>query len=232
MLSIIIPVYNEENTVLPLLSYLQKHTTSKNAEIIVVDGQSTDDTFQTVEVAGFKIVTSLKKGRASQMNKGAVISRGDILYFVHADSYPPESFVDDILLARNQGYKAGCYRFRFNSANPLLKINSYFTRFDRIMCRGGDQTLFMTRELFNELDGFKESYKIMEDFDMIERIQERASFKIIPKEAIVSARKYKDNNYLKVNFINFVIFMMYFWGASQETMVHAYKSLIQKTKFG
>lgn len=100
------------------------------------------------------------------------------------------------------------------------------------MCRGGDQTLFITRAFFNELGGFKESYQIMEDFEMIQRIQANTEFKIFPKDTVVSARKYEDNSYLKVNFVNFVVFMMYLSGASQDTLVHAYCNLIQNTKFG
>lgn len=231
MISIIIPVYNEEKTIEKHLNYLKEISREDECEIIVVDGQSSDNTVKLVKDLGVKCHLS-EKGRAIQMNAGARISRGDVLYFVHADSYPPRTLFYDIHQALNNGYEAGCYRFKFNSTHPLLKINSYFTRFNRIMYRGGDQTLFIIRSLFNHLGGFKESYKIMEDFDMIQRIQDQAKFKIIQKDTIVSARKYEENNYLKVNFINFVVFMMYFAGASQSTMLHAYKSLINNTKFG
>lgn len=166
------------------------------------------------------------------MNLGAEQTDGEILYFVHADSIPPISFVDDIYQCFTNGFDAGCYRFRFNSNHPLLKINSYCTRFDRLMCRGGDQTLFVKRSVFNVLGGYKDHYLIMEDFDLIQQLRKNYAFRIMPKDVIVSARKYDNNPYLKVNFINLVIIMMYFFGASQNTMVHAYKELIHKTRFG
>ena len=231
-ISIIIPVYNEEESIVGLLNYLNFHSDSSNVEILVVDGNSSDHTVDKVRHAGFRCITSEKKGRAAQMNKGAICSSGEVLYFVHADSIPPKTFMRDILNAVDRGYKAGCYRFKFDSGHPLLKINAFFTRFNRLMCRGGDQTLFITRKLFEQLGGFNPEYHIMEDFDMIERIQAREKFKIIPKEVIVSARKYKDNNYFKVNIANLIVFMMYFWGVSQEKMVNIYKSLINQTKFG
>ena len=72
---------------------------------------------------------------------------------------------------------------------------------------------------------------IMEDYDLIEKIQSCSPFKIIPKNATVSARKYDVNGYFQVNIANLIVFMMYFAGASQQTMVHAYKNLIVHPKF-
>jgi len=230
--SIIIPVYNEEETIEKLLLHLQNCVIGHDSEIIVVDGASTDKTMEVVKCCGVRFIACNKKGRAAQMNFGVEHTDGEILYFVHADSIPPTSFIDDIYQSVENGFDAGCYRFRFDSGHPLLKANSYFTRFDRLMCRGGDQTLFVKRSVFEELGGYKEHYLIMEDFDLIQQLRKNYAFKIIPKDVIVSARKYENNSYLKVNFVNLVIFLMYFTGVSQETMVHAYKELIHKTRFG
>jgi len=230
-ISIIIPTYNEADYIRELLNYLQEYADSSVAEILVVDGQSNDNTFDKVQEAGFKCTICPKKGRAAQMNAGARQAIGDIFYFVHADSYPPKSYAKDIVREIKNGAESGCYRYRFNSNKWLLKVNSWFTRFDRLMCRGGDQTLFIKRHVFEELGGFKD-YAIMEDFDLIKRLRSRGTFHIIPKEAVVSARKYEENSYLKVNFINLIIFLMFYFGASESTMLHAYKNLITGTKFG
>ena len=229
--SIIIPTYNEEKSIGKLLNYLNKYGDDRLAECIVVDGGSEDRTVEIVKNRQAICLSCEKKGRAAQMNMGYRHSSGDLLYFVHADSFPPETYLDDLFTAIKNGYPAGCYRFRFDSDRFLLKVNSYFTRFDRIMCRGGDQTLFITRSLFEKLGGFRSDFMIMEDYDLIQRIQKEAPFKIIPKDVLVSPRKYDNNQYLKVNFANFVIFMMYFFGARQQTMVSAYKNLIYHPKF-
>lgn len=230
-ISIIVPTFNESDHIADLLKYLSDHSQESVKEILVIDGRSSDDTVQIVREEGFQCLISPKKGRAAQMNLGAKKTSGDILYFVHADSIPPKTYVTDIFKALHSGAESGCYRFKFNSDNLLLKINSWFTRFDRLMCRGGDQTLFIKRNLFEELNGFKD-YAIMEDFDMIKRLRERDTFQIIQKDVIVSARKYDENSYLKVNLINLLIFTMFFLGTSQDTMVHAYQELIKGTKFG
>ena len=225
MLSIIVPTYNEENTILDLLIHLNDAKADSD-ELLVIDGGSTDATIGIVSSNGFTCLKSPKKGRAAQMNYGAKHSSGDILYFVHADTTPPPSFRRDIEESLSLGYKSGCYRYQFDVNHPLLKINAYFTRFDRLMCRGGDQTLFIIRELFEKLGGFRDDFLIMEDYDLIQKIQSNSRFRIIPKNATVSARKYDHNGYFRVNFANLVVFMMYFAGLSQETMVHAYKNLI------
>lgn len=227
-LSIIIPTYNEENSILDLLKHLSEVNKSDiNSEIIVVDGGSSDKTVVLVTDAGYKCIESERKGRAAQMNVGVENSSGEILYFVHADTLPPLSFMDDIDQAIDEGFQSGCYRYQFDSyPNPLLKINAYCTRFDRIMCRGGDQTLFITKELFEELGGFREDFNIMEDYDLIQKIQKNSSFKIMQKDAIVSSRKYDENGYFRVQIANLTVFMMYFAGASQDKMVRTYKNML------
>ena len=107
------------------------------------------------------------------MNKGAVIAKGEILYFVHADSRPPTGFFSDILQAFSQGFDIGCFRFQFDSSSFLLKINSFFTRLDREMCRGGDQTLFIKRQNFNSLGGYNSELRIMEEYDFLRKAKER-----------------------------------------------------------
>lgn len=231
-ISIIIPTYNEDAQILDLLRFLKKQEPSdSDMEIVVVDGQSTDGTVAKVRDAGFKCLESPIKGRAAQMNYGAEHTSGKLLYFVHADTLPPASYAGDIKQAVQNGYESGCYRFSFQAESLMLKINSWFTRFDVLMCRGGDQSLFIRRSVFDEINGFK-NYDIMEDFEIIRRLRKRGTFTIIPKSVQVSARKYQDNHYLKVNLVNLAVFTMFLFGASQQTMVHAYTSLIESTKFG
>ncbi|TCZ74070.1 glycosyltransferase [Flaviaesturariibacter aridisoli] len=77
-----------------------------------------------------------KKGRAAQMNWGAKHAKGDVLYFVHADTIPPANFRDYIHAAITEGYDMGRYRTRFESDKWLLPFNEWFTRFDLFICMG------------------------------------------------------------------------------------------------
>ena len=222
-ISIIIPTYNEADNIEKLIRYFQPFLSQGVREIIISDGGSQDKTREVAELAGAKVVLSPKRGRAAQMNYGANLASGEIFYFVHADAFPPLSFIEDILSALQAGFPAGCYRFRFDSKKILLRVNAYFTRFDQLFCRGGDQTLFITRALFEQLNGFREDMYIMEDYDLIRRIQKNNPFRILPKDTIVSSRKYETNSWLRVQLANLTIVLMYRWGFSQQNLMKTYK---------
>ena len=225
-LSIIIPTYNEAANIAGLVKDLFKYAHGQQIEVIVSDGGSKDGTLQIATKAGARAYKSPSPGRASQMNYGAQIATGAVLYFVHSDVGIHPDYFKDIESAVSDGFDAGCYRFRFNSNRKILKINSYFTRFGRLICRGGDQTLFVTRKLFDQLHGFDEYYTIMEDYDIIIRIWKIARFKIIPKNVIVSARKYETNSWLRVQLANMTAFRMFYLKKEPSKIASKYKSML------
>jgi rSAM/selenodomain-associated transferase 2 len=194
-ISVIIPTKNEAENIGILIESLQKLGGSNLHEIIVIDSpNSSDNTFEIAENLGVIAIKAPQAGRAAQMNYGANLASGDILYFVHADTQIHADYVSDILQAFANGYDFGCYRYQFDSSHFLLKINAFFTRFPFIWCRGGDQTLFIRKRDFINLGCFRHDFQIMEDYDFILRANKSLKFKIIPKNVIVSARKYKTNS--------------------------------------
>lgn len=225
-LSIIIPTFNEAANVARLVGELRRHDAGGAAEIVVVDAHSTDGTAGLARQAGATVLLAPQAGRAFQMNHGAAHATGDVLYFVHADVSIHPDYVAAIGRAVAQGYAAGCYRFRFDSSHPLLRINSYGTRFKGIMSRGGDQTLFVTRALFEQLGGFNERFVVMEDFEIIQRIRLVASFLIVPQDVLVSARKYEKNSWLRVQVANLTAFSLYFLRVSPVRIARTYKAML------
>lgn len=226
-LSIIIPVYNEAEHIGELVRTILSYGKHQLAEVIVTDGGSTDNTLQLAAAAGARAVLSPEKGRAAQMNYAASIATGDILYFVHADVQVHPGFVQHICTALEKGTDAGCYRYRFDSPKKILRFNSYMTRFNTIWAGGGDQTLFIKKELFNALNGFRGGFRIMEDFDLVKRIKKKYRFLVLPYEITVSARKYEKNSWLRVQLANTIIVMAWKLGASQNWMVNTYKKLLR-----
>jgi rSAM/selenodomain-associated transferase 2 len=222
-ISIIIPTYNEAATIANLIIYLKKN---KATEIIVSDAGSADNTIDLAKNAGAIAVTSPNKGRAAQMNYGASLATGDVLYFVHSDSFPPTSFVNDITNAVEQGYNLGRYQTKFNSTKFLLKLNAWFTKFDWFMCMGGDQTLFVTKKLFEKVGGYKQEMLIMEEYEFCVRAKKNERYKIFNNTTLVSARKYEGRSWLQVQKANYVIIKLYKKGATQLEMVNKYKELL------
>ncbi|HET8860867.1 TIGR04283 family arsenosugar biosynthesis glycosyltransferase [Marivirga sp.] len=229
-ITIIIPTLNEAENIGNLVHYLVENGKKSISEIIVSDASSEDGTQEIAEKLGVKLITSKVASRAHQMNQAAKMATGDILYFVHADANPPQSFVSDILAFIEKGYDFGCYRFKFDSKDPFLAVNSFFTRFKVLWCRGGDQTLFIKKSVFELNNGFNEEFVVMEDFELIKRLWKKYRFGIIPKSVLVSPRKYEDNSYWKVNMANLKIYRMFMKGYDPQILKEKYFQLIKHPK--
>lgn len=226
-LSVVIPTYNEAENIGHLLDFLLKNTTPDNVEIIVSDSGSTDKTVEIVKSYDVKIIKSPQKGRATQMNYGVQHTSGEVLQFIHADTIPPITFYNDIVQTIEAGFPAGCFTYCFNSSSWLLKVNAYFTKFNQLWCRGGDQAIFIKREIFEKFGGYRDDFMIMEEYDLLKKVLKKYPFKIIKKNATVSARKYEENSYLRVQIANLLVFNMYRFGYSQESMVKMYRRILR-----
>ncbi|MCH2449881.1 MAG: TIGR04283 family arsenosugar biosynthesis glycosyltransferase [Gracilimonas sp.] len=226
MISIIIPAYNEEKNIGKLTAYLKENTASDKAEIIVVDGGSKDQTTAEAESAGAKVLNSPKKGRAGQMNFGAKHAKGDVFYFLHSDTRPPKTFVNDISRELNEGSQCGCFRLKFDQDHKILNFYSWFTRFDIDLFRFGDQSLFVKRELFEKTGGFDEKLMVMEDQEIVSRLKDHAQFSIISKPVTTSARKYQKIGVFQLQMIFSIIVCLFYLKISQETIVHYYRAVI------
>ncbi|HEY5406129.1 MAG TPA: TIGR04283 family arsenosugar biosynthesis glycosyltransferase [Ginsengibacter sp.] len=224
-ISIIIPAYNESECIADLIRYLKLHG-KDNIQIIVSDGGSSDDTISIASHEGVLAVKSPKKGRAAQMNYGASLAKKDILYFVHADCFPPENFYNKIIDSKRSGFLIGRFQTKFKSNSLLLKMNAFFTRFDWFICSGGDQTLYIAKEAFNKINGFNDSLLIMEDYEFVKRARIHFQYAILKDKALISARKYANNSWLQVQKANYTIIKMYNKGIKQEVLVARYKQML------
>ncbi|MCL2367225.1 MAG: TIGR04283 family arsenosugar biosynthesis glycosyltransferase [Oscillospiraceae bacterium] len=172
--SIIIPLYNESKCVGTLLEHLLVY--EDTCEIIFVDAGSTDDTAMKVESwiaqktkfsSSIRCLYAPEKGRANQMNYGAKYAKGDILWFLHADSIPPADAPEQIMDIIDKGHSAGCFHVRFDSNHPLMLYNSFMSNL-RVSIRKiafGDQGIFVRKTLFEDLGGYA-PIPLMEDYKL------------------------------------------------------------------
>ena len=231
MISVVIPTFNEEDQITKTILEVKKRDLAKLvSEIIISDGQSTDKTINLAKKAGANVYLSPKNGRAAQMNFGASQAKNEIIYFLHADSIPPENFSEKILDAFKSNYKSGCFRLEFDYKHWFLKANAWFTKFDVNAIRFGDQSLFVTKEVFLKSGGFNENLLMMEDQEIISRIKKYGMFLVMDGAVITSARKYLDNGIYRMQGIFFKIWFLYYMGYSQEKLLKIYKKLIQNSK--
>lgn len=225
---IVIPTYNEAARIGPLVAHLRRYA---EAPVTVVNSpRTTDDTATQAAQAGAQVLACPQAGRAVQMNYGAAATQSEWLYFVHADTLPPASFLTDIAQAAAEGYDFGYFSYRFDSTRWLLRVNGRATRYDGVFSGGGDQTLFIRRSTFDALGGFDERLHIMEDFEFVKRAK-RAGYQhlLITNDATTSARKYAVNSWLRVNLVNLAVFVGFHIGVPTAKMSHYYRRWLRNT---
>ncbi|MDE3213617.1 MAG: glycosyltransferase, partial [Bacteroidota bacterium] len=127
-ISIIIPTFNEASRIEEMIHLLRKKGGEEIImEIIVADGGSTDDTVTLSQQGNARVILTAGRNRSAQLNAAAAAARGDLLFFVHADSIPPDGYLEDILRYDEKGYHAGCFRLQFDWNQWFLRANAWFT---------------------------------------------------------------------------------------------------------
>lgn len=185
-ISIVIPTLNEEDLIGALLGYLAH--TFPAAEIIVVDGHSSD---QTVEIAS-RIANCIpsRRGRGGQMNLGGFAAKGDLLWFLHADCRPDAASLDAIsAVMGDDRVVGGAFRYRFTDQSwPFSAISSFSNFKNRFLNRiYGDMGIFVRRSVFREMRGFSE-VMLMEDMDFSQRLKKLGQVVILEPEMVTSNR--------------------------------------------
>ncbi len=230
-LTIIIPVFNEAAHINELLFHLQKNLKHpQKTHILVVDGGSSDGTQQLVNgFSNSNNITLLNspKGRGVQMNFGAKYAQGNVLYFLHADSYPPQNFDHYIKQEIAKNNLAGCFKMKFDHNHWWLRLAGWFTQFNVKFFRGGDQSLFIEKTLFEQLNGFPETHLIFEDFNLIRRLYKQKQFVVIQQWITSSSRRYIENGIAKLQYHYWMMYIKKWLGAPTDNLVAYYKKNVK-----
>lgn len=189
MISIIIPVLNEERALPATLQHV--YSQAGEFEVIVVDGGSTDSTLDIVNQESRIQLHKAATGRASQMNEGARHATGDWLLFLHADTLLPENALISIEQLPGDT-QAGGFKHRFSGQAWSLRLISWLHNF-RCRCTRifyGDQAMFVRRKLFTELGMFPDE-PILEDLLFSEKLVKVTQPVILNSYVITESRKFE-----------------------------------------
>ena len=115
---------------------------------------------------------------------------------------------------------------QFDSNHWWLKLSGWLTQFNFKACRGGDQSLFITKTLFNTIDGYDENYIIYEDNILINELYKRNKFTVINQKITTSARLYKKVGVWKLQYYYLAIYLKKWFGASASELYNYYKKRI------
>jgi rSAM/selenodomain-associated transferase 2 len=221
-LSIIVPVFNEAPLIRPFLARLRER--APGAEIIVVDGGSTDGTDQLADGLCDQLVRSGERSRAIQMNAGAHGASGDILWFLHADAEVPWGCLDEIgRLMRDPTVSGGFFRIRLPPP-VVYRLTDTFAHYAGLLLRMrcGDHGIFCRRAAFIDAGGFP-NVPLMEDVEFFRRIRRVGRVVNSKKRIAANSRRYEAVGPLRLTFAYGSIAALYLFGVSLSSLARIYQ---------
>jgi glycosyltransferase involved in cell wall biosynthesis len=193
MISFIIPAYNEEKYLPTTLQALfpSANVVGEPFEVIVADDASTDRTADVAREHGASVVSEHNRQIAATRNAGARAARGDVFFFVDADTQANPDAIRAALRALRNGAVGGGCLFRYDDPVPLWTRAIYPVTM--LACRmirlTGGCFLFCTRETFAKIGGFSEQMYAAEEMAFAQSLKRIGRF-VIPRPVVVtSARK-------------------------------------------
>ncbi len=220
--SIVVPTLNEASRIEHCLQRLRSDF--PDCELVVVDGGSADGTLDLA--ARYARTVRSAAGRATQMNAGAAVTTGDILWFIHADCRVPVDALD--LLRRallDPGVVGGGLQLRFDQRSlglDYLAVSSNL-RARRLHWIFGDQAMFVRRDVFDSVGGFPQ-IPLMEDLEMSRTLRRRGELAVLPTTVTASARRLVDQGVWRMTVLMQLLKLQYLLGVDPERIRRRYEA--------
>ena len=221
-LSIIVPVLNEAALIRESLTCLRER--APNAEIIVVDGTSSDRTTELAAGLCNRLLQTVP-GRARQLNAGARVAEGDVLWFLHIDATIPDSAIAEIESAlKDREIVGGFFRMRFPRPSFIYRFSDSFAHYAGLLLRirYGDHAFFCRREIFEKIGGFPE-VALMEDADFFRKLRRAGGIAVIRKRIIVNPRRYEKIGPARLTLAFGLIGLLYIFHAPRRMLLSIYR---------
>ncbi len=222
--SIIIPVLNESSVINHTVEHVCRIGSGFDMEVIIIDGDSQGSTINVLRNS--EIIKGISpRGRGEQMDKGASLAHGEILLFLHTDTELPENALRTIsTVMADKEYAGGAFDLGIRSARLIFRLMEKLvhvrTRLTRIPY--GDQAIFLRKEVFDKMKGFKK-IPLMEDVEFMKRIK-RSGYKIriIPQKVKTSPRRWEKEGVIYCTLRNWMLRGLYHLGVQPDKLVKFY----------
>jgi len=220
--SVIIPTLNEADNIESLLVNLNQ--LDKKLELIVADSESSDNTV-ILSKKYAKVIQALKRGRGAQMNAGARVATGDILWFLHADCHP---HADSIKIMRkaldNQRVVGGGFEYFLNQAGFHFRLAEELSNLKNRQLKWlfGDMGIFVRKHVFEQMKGYAD-IPLMEDMDFCKRLKKYGQIVFLPQRMKTSTRRWLEEGFVKNSLRSWLLQSAWALGASPYKLSKWYK---------
>lgn len=220
-ISVIVPVFNEEQTINQVSTYFQQ--LSNSCELLFVDGKSTDATVNALVQKQFNVINTEHSNRGAQLYAGALHATGEILVFHHLDSRLPQSFaalINNAISMRDWGrfdVTLDSKDWRIRLIETAMNVRSRFTGIAT-----GDQAMFMRKEALLSYAGDLADYPVMEDIYLSKQLKQVSKPACLHERVISSARYWQKNGVVKSILKMWLFRLLYFFGMQPQKLYHLY----------
>ncbi len=227
-LSVIIPTLDEGHGIAATIDAVRRLPGSM--EVIVVDGGSKD---QTLSIARQHCAQTLSapRGRGIQMSLGTQMARGEVLWFLHADTHPPSDAVEQIRRAlAGKQIVGGHFGIQFRGPGYASRLLSWLYPHLQIfgLCYG-DSAIFVRRSVYEQVGGFRD-FPIFEDLELIQRLKRRGRFVRVPSKVTASSRRFENRSFA-LTFAHWTALQVLYWlGIHPKVLGRFYAPIRERTR--
>ncbi|MEW8313345.1 MAG: TIGR04283 family arsenosugar biosynthesis glycosyltransferase [Candidatus Thiodiazotropha taylori] len=222
-LSIVIPCLNEGEMLIDLLQALQ-YLRHQGHELILVDGGSEPALDRSLQTWVDHLLVS-DPGRALQMNRGAAIASGELLWFLHADTQLTADAEQPMLEPPVDESLWGRFDIRLSGRHTLLRVVERMMNW-RSRVTGiatGDQGIFIHRKLFEKIGGFP-LQPLMEDVEISRRLKRHAAPRCLKQRLITSSRRWESGGVVSTIILMWGLRLAYWAGVTPQRLAEFYRN--------
>ena len=219
-LSIIIPALNEARAIGATLDAAAR--VKGDVEVIVVDGGSADETVAVARARGARVVTSVR-GRGAQMHAGALAARGEVFWFLHADTLAPADAAECVARAlEDPRAVGGNFRVRFDGTRRAARFLTWlYPRLRLLGLAYGDSGFFVRRAAYERAGGFR-AFPVFEDLDLLRALWRQGRFVQAEAYVVTSSRRFEGRSFA-LTFARWSLLQSLYWlGVSPHTLARLY----------
>jgi len=220
MISIIIPIKDESPEV---SERFRPFSIPGETEILIADRGDSPETTRAFERLGARIVSG-PGSRGLRLDRAARQARGDLFFFVHADSRPPENALSAIAETLEAGAVAGAFSLSYENQTAAMAWIAWWAnlRSRRLGLPFGDQGLFCRREAYAACGGFRD-LPVCDDVDIVRRLKRVGRLSVRPEKTVTSPRRYREAGAARQVLRNWRVLAGYFAGVSPEKLERWYR---------